>query len=663
MNWFKIRPGIRGKFLLPIVSSIILGLGISTLAAYITTKSLVLNLVTSEHRNNADLARMLIHNWVEARRLEILSWTTDRIIKMSLRKSPEGQVIRDAIEFQFRQIMAQDPFIHEIGLVNASGETVFSVHDTPSVQNKVKINTHCKGDLPLRFLSTPLGPFLEICATVTYRSSYGKIFTLIDVGKFYRGALLPIVIGEKGFIYIMDINGVPIVTPENFSGKDWFDGSKVLSFEDMNDKLRGSLEYEDENGESRIDSFALYDDLDWIIVVSVGKEELLLPAYRFRNINLWTMFGVALFVGCIIIFFARRYVTRPLLKLKETAVAIAEGQLEREIEIGTNDEIGQLASAFQTMQGAVSEKIRIVKEHNETLDAKVKERTEALERAHQEIVDQAHVAGMAEIATGILHNIGNALVPVKSSLHLIQAVSSDMPVDRLEETNKLLAGKKGQFAEFFNDESKVSGMVDYYELISREIVESRNEISQYAADMDEYLAHVISIIHAQQQYAKRGDYVEKVDPLFIVEQAIKMQNHRIDHYRVDVEILHDRGIPHLRVGRIQAIQVLVNLIQNAIDAMSEVTGDRKLLLELRILDGNLNIMVSDSGPGVEDENFVRLFTHGFTTKEDGHGFGLHSCANVMKKIGGRLTAGKSNLGGACFIACFPLEEQVLEKGA
>jgi len=104
------------------------------------------------------------------------------------------------------------------------------------------------------------------------------------------------------------------------------------------------------------------------------------------------------------------------------------------------------------------------------------------------------------------------------------------------------------------------------------------------------------------------------------------------------------------------MQILVNLIANAKQAMAGCSGGERLTLRAAAAAGRLRIRVEDEGVGISAQNLTRIFSHGFTTRSTGHGFGLHSCALAAREMGGALLAESEGPGkGAAFTLDLPLD--------
>jgi two-component system NtrC family sensor kinase len=170
--------------------------------------------------------------------------------------------------------------------------------------------------------------------------------------------------------------------------------------------------------------------------------------------------------------------------------------------------------------------------------------------------------------------------------------------------------------------------------------------------------HIKDIVATQQAHAGASSVVEPVQIRDLVEDALRMHAGTLARHQVAVtkEIA---DVPSLQLDKARLLQILVNLIANAEQAMAG-EDDRLHRMTLGVdlgADGRrLQIRVEDDGEGIAPENLTQLFVHGFTTRKNGHGFGLHSCALAAKGMGGTLTARSEGRGkGATFILDLPIE--------
>jgi signal transduction histidine kinase len=159
----------------------------------------------------------------------------------------------------------------------------------------------------------------------------------------------------------------------------------------------------------------------------------------------------------------------------------------------------------------------------------------------------------------------------------------------------------------------------------------------------------------QQNYATAVGVVEVVPLESLLEDAIKINLAGFE--REGVEIVRDfEGIPPITIDKHKIMQILINLVTNAKQAFREVDhSEKKLIVRAKIGDeGTLRVEIIDNGPGIDPDNVTKIFTHGFTTKKDGHGFGLHSSATAARSMKGSLEVQSEGVGrGAAFVLELP----------
>ena len=158
----------------------------------------------------------------------------------------------------------------------------------------------------------------------------------------------------------------------------------------------------------------------------------------------------------------------------------------------------------------------------------------------------------------------------------------------------------------------------------------------------------------QQNYATFGGVKEIINVTSLVEDSLRMTEGALSRHRVEV-VREFETVPPLNVEKHKILQILVNLLRNAKHACqdSERT-DMRLTVRVANGEGRVKISVMDNGVGISPENLTRIFSHGFTTRKDGHGFGLHSGALAAKEMGGSLSVHSDGPGqGAAFTLELP----------
>jgi len=279
------------------------------------------------------------------------------------------------------------------------------------------------------------------------------------------------------------------------------------------------------------------------------------------------------------------------------------------------------------------------------------------EQMQQRLIDVSRQAGMAEIATGVLHNVGNVLNSVN--------VSVSIAVDRLRASRlsglgrlaALLREHQADLPSFLADDPKGKQIAPYLASLADSLVSEQREILHELSGLIQNVDHIKQIVKSQQSFAKSSGVSESITLSELVQDAIRINAESLERHRIKIErdIASDLVI---KVDKHQVLQILVNLVSNAKHAMRCSEGDRILTIRAGALSADpsrLVFIVSDTGTGIAPENLTRIFSHGFTTRTDGHGFGLHTSALAAKNMGGSLTAASQGLGrGAVFTLEIPL---------
>lgn len=281
---------------------------------------------------------------------------------------------------------------------------------------------------------------------------------------------------------------------------------------------------------------------------------------------------------------------------------------------------------------------------------------EALDRAQHELVDTARRAGMAEIATGVLHNVGNVLNSVNVSATLVAESVRKSKVANVERVAKLLADNEAGLSEFLTKDPKGRQIPAFLRTLSTHLQEEQARVLKELDSLAQSVEHVKSIIAMQQNYAKVTGIHETMPVVDVVEDALRLNAISFTRHEIRVRREFDAK-PTATLERHKVMQILVNLLTNAKHALDKPEVKDKTLTVRVALNGNDSVRISivDTGSGISPESMARLFQHGFTTKPQGHGFGLHHGALAAKEMGGSLTAHSDGEGkGAAFILEIPV---------
>lgn len=293
---------------------------------------------------------------------------------------------------------------------------------------------------------------------------------------------------------------------------------------------------------------------------------------------------------------------------------------------------------------------------NEQLEERVESRTRQLREAQSELLATARQAGMAEIATNVLHNVGNVLNSVNISADLLSRKLRASKTLGLAKVVQMMNEHKDDLGHFIEHDEKGKLLPAYLgqlsDAVANEQQSMRDELAQLSASVD----HVKEIVATQQSYAGAARLEEPLYINVLLEDALRMNAGALTRHQVAV-VREFAPVPQIMGDKHRLLLILINLISNAKQAMSDLPGcSRQMTLSMKVVDATLQISVKDDGEGIAPENMNRLFTHGFTTRKDGHGFGLHSCAVAAVEMKGRLTAHSDGPGtGAIFTLELPLK--------
>jgi signal transduction histidine kinase len=296
-------------------------------------------------------------------------------------------------------------------------------------------------------------------------------------------------------------------------------------------------------------------------------------------------------------------------------------------------------------------------------DITSRKQTEAeLARMHQQLLEVSRQAGMAEVATNVLHNVGNVLNSVNVSSSLISEKVRASKAGNLAKAVALLQAHENDLAAFLADNPKGRQLPGYLRSLADHLDAEQNETLKELKSLAANIDHIKEIIAMQQSYARVLGVVESLPVVDLVEDALRLNAGAMERHQVKV-VREYFTVPPILVDKHKVLQILVNLIRNAKYALDDGGhADKRLVLQVG-LNGNdtVKISVIDNGIGIPPENLTRIFEHGFTTRKEGHGFGLHNGALAAKELGGKLTAHSDGPGrGATFTLELPRRPR--EKG-
>jgi len=282
------------------------------------------------------------------------------------------------------------------------------------------------------------------------------------------------------------------------------------------------------------------------------------------------------------------------------------------------------------------------------VDAERRER-----RLQKQLREASHQAGMAEVATGVLHNVGNVLNSLGVASSTVQIRLKAAQFDRVERVAAMLDAHRDALGDFLANDPRGKRLPEYLSALGVQLKKDAGELRQEIDAISGHVQYLCEIVQAQQSFAHVGSAEEAVDVRELVDTALTLKAQELKGVQIEREIA---AMPEILTDRFKLLQIIVNFIANACDAMAaNGAGTRRIALRAQLVDGQLQIAVDDTGVGIPTELLPRIWEFGFTTKAHGHGFGLHSSAVAAQQLGGSIAGTSPGPGlGASFRVTIPV---------
>ena len=363
----------------------------------------------------------------------------------------------------------------------------------------------------------------------------------------------------------------------------------------------------------------------------------------------------------ISLIFANR-MTKPIIALHDATIRVRDGDLTARAQVETGDEIESLALSFNEMAEALQNSQRQLVSTNEQLQTEVADRQQAeaeLKTTQEKLIAAAHRAGMAEVATDILHNVGNVLNSINLCASSIRNTVFNSRTKSLKRVVDMIVARSNDLGTFITEDERGKHIPVFLAEAAKLMVQEQADIAEKIQSLTKNLQHVKQIVQAQQGYARAGGVEVLTRVSEVIEDAVEINRAGLERHGVGFR-LELADLPKVYMDKQRVLQILVNLISNGKYALSHSEQQENLLIirAYRQGENELRIEVADNGVGIAEENIPKIFTHGFTTKKHGHGFGLHSSAIAAREIGGALCAHSDGPGcGATFTVALPFKSE------
>ena len=380
--------------------------------------------------------------------------------------------------------------------------------------------------------------------------------------------------------------------------------------------------------------YRLFNDLYGRPVMTLRVDvprEITLRGYRAVAYASACLIAAAVIVLILLVVVLNRVILNPLARVTRHAVDLGEDpELRTRLDLPRRDEFGVLAHELDRMVERVAE-------------------------SRMQLVDQSFQAGFAELAKGVLHNLGNAVTPISVRLASLTERLRAAPIADAEQAVT-------ELTEGTADAARCADLEQFLRLACRDLAATVRSTQEDVATITRQTSLIQSAL-AEQMRSARNEYV--IEPVRLTELLAQSLEIVPDSCRARLRIAADdtvRRVGVVRVARTVLRLILQNLIINAADAVRDAGKDRGTLQVsaeiLRDADRRqLHLQCIDDGIGIAAENLERVFEKGFTTKspETNHGIGLHWCANAIGALGGRIWAASDGPGrGAALHLLVPL---------
>ena len=342
-----------------------------------------------------------------------------------------------------------------------------------------------------------------------------------------------------------------------------------------------------------------------------------------------------------------------MIKPFEPAVLRAKvrvGMRLSDLEASNNNKVQLLARANLKQQSL----IQTLEEKNRVIS----QQTQDIQKAQKQLVETARRAGMAEIATSVLHNVGNLLNSAMTSSTVIREAVGHSKVSTLSRLAEILRTRPEGLLEFVRSDPRGQKLTDFITEISAALTAEHGLVADKLQVLAESQEQIRQIIALQQSYAGVTGVKDGVHLPGLIEDATRLFVESFKKHDIAISCDFAENLPEINVEKHKLLQILINLLTNARDATKgRNREDRRIFITAASKSpGMVTIELTDNGIGISPEVQARIFNYGFTTKAGGHGFGLHGCANLTREMGGTLTASSPGPEqGATFTLTLPIK--------
>lgn len=321
------------------------------------------------------------------------------------------------------------------------------------------------------------------------------------------------------------------------------------------------------------------------------------------------------------------------------------------LDTNRKDELGIMSQNFSVLKNQVDDLFLDMEATRQQLSIA----KEKMLETQQQLYLAAHQAGMSQVAANVLHNVGNVFNSINISAESLKNRVYNSRLDKLNDVSQLLTEHQTSLVDFLTNNERGLALPAFLTAVTNYWKDEKNNLLKELELMSKHIDQIKAIISSQQSIGGASTIIQEIDLQKMINDALKIAI--TDNDQKGIKIIVNNSIKNLiSIDKIKLLQVMINLIKNAREALIHAPIENKILQinAATLSENKFFIEVSDNGVGISEEHLRKIFQHGFTTKGNSHGFGLHSSALAAKEMEGELRVESEGLHkGARFVLELP----------
>jgi two-component system NtrC family sensor kinase len=355
--------------------------------------------------------------------------------------------------------------------------------------------------------------------------------------------------------------------------------------------------------------------------------------------------------------FVRRTFNRPVKNLLAATRAVSAGDLAMRVPDRFDSELSELVKAFNEMTTDLQEARRESEEWAGTLERRVDEKSAALRRAQDEMIEVEKMASLGKLAAVVAHEINNPLAGIRTYARLLlkkmgrgaaAAASEGTPGGGAAGGGAAPGGPRGAPADGIGAEAALGS------LAGPEVADWLGRIESEAARCGEIVRNLLAFSRSSRPQVAANDLND------VIRQSVRLVQHQLDLSSIHAQLELDPALPAVECDAQQVKQALLSILINACEAMPQ-GGELAVATRLSGTDGQAEIVLRDSGMGMDEETRKHVFEPFFTTKDGsaagGTGLGLAVAYTIVRSHGGTITVDSAPGRGSRFLLRLPRHQE------